>query len=241
MENNTNLPQNTAGNVPTADEIMNEVAQISAANVEVPSVDSIQTPTVQDIPATPSVEVQPQAVPTAAAAPVTQPIQTAQAAPAYAAPVQNTAPSYAPPAPTYAPVAQNPVPVQNTAPVQNAAPVQNVYPTANTVPQGQTIPTGNYQYANTGLLQDESEKMLKKKARNYGLGAIGLVVLFWVLTFAADISSGWLLIIPIVLAFSSLKSSKGKSVAGWFGMILSVLSVVVVILAIVLAVASSVS
>lgn len=359
MENNTNLPENTSGSIPTVAEIMNEVAQISAAgNAEVPSVSSIETPTVTDIPEVPFVEVysseqaaesaqttaapnveasapvaqptqqlpvqttpEPVAVPAANTAAYTQPVQPVQptqpiqtAQPAYSPYATQQVPSYPQ---TYAaqpvntnkrgagkiiaiilgvlltlfgavlaiadvavavdtaenggldggdifafcvmllplilgiillivgikkkknPTVSNPA-VGYAAPVmQNAAPVQNAYPTTS-VNQQNGAPvanTMNYQYANTGLIQDESAKMVKKSARNSGLGAIALVVLFWVLLFFVDTLFYWLLIIPFILAFGSLKSSGAKSIAGWIGMIMSVLSVVFLILGIALSIA----
>lgn len=126
---------------------------------------------------------------------------------------------------------------QNAAPVmqQNATPVVQNTGAVNQQ-NGAPSNTGNYAYAPTALLQDESDKMLKKKARNAGLGAIALTALFWVLTFAIDMSSYWLLILPFILSFSALKMSRGKSVAGWIAMILAILSVVFLVLVLALAV-----
>ena len=118
-----------------------------------------------------------------------------------------------------------------TAPVSGTA--------AETAPQ--TLPTtapvtttADYQYAATAMIGDDSDKVARKSARNSGLLAIGCIVIMWVLVFALDLLSWYLLIIPFVLSFRAIKTCV-KSPAGWFGMVLSVLSTIVLILLVIAA------
>ena len=118
-----------------------------------------------------------------------------------------------------------------TAPVSGTA--------AETAPQ--TLPTtapvtntADYQYAATAMIGDDSDKVARKSARNSGLLAIGCIVIMWVLVFALDLLSWYLLIIPFILSFRAIKTCV-KSPAGWFGMVLSVLSTIVLILLVIAA------
>ena len=151
--------------------------------------------------------------------------------------------AYAPPVATgyAAPTAQGyTVPTATTpaATIPTAtAPVSGTV--SDTAPQ--TLPTAapvtttaDYQYAATAMIGDDTEKVARKSARNSGLLAIGCIVIMWVLVFALDLLSWYLLIIPFVLSFRAIKTCV-KSPAGWFGMVLSVLSTILLILLIIAA------
>ena len=84
------------------------------------------------------------------------------------------------------------------------------------------------------MIGDDSDKVARKSARNSGLLAIGCIVIMWVLVFALDLLSWYLLIIPFILSFRAIKTCV-KSPAGWFGMVLSVLSTIVLILLVIAA------
>lgn len=106
-------PLENNNKIPTVSEIMSEISAISSTDdAKVPSVESIQTPSVADIPAMPTLaETATQAVQTEAAPVVTEPVAAApvQAAPVVTAPVET------------APVAATPV---QATPVQSAPVVQ---------------------------------------------------------------------------------------------------------------------
>ena len=159
-----------------------------------------------------------QAVPASTAA-YAPPVATGYAAPAaqgYTVPTATTPAATIPTA--TAPVSGT---VSDTAPqtLPTAAPVTT---------------TADYQYAATAMIGDDTEKVARKSARNSGLLAIGCIVIMWVLVFALDLLSWYLLIIPFVLSFRAIKTCV-KSPAGWFGMVLSVLSTILLILLIIAA------
>ena len=268
MENNTNLPDITNDKMPTADEIISEVAQISSVDVEVPSVEDTETPTAEVVSQEDaSSETQadaeqvqvnvPGAEPTDATQPQTIPadpvkvVEIAQPEPQSAEPTDATQPQTIPADPVkVVEIAQpEPQPAESAdvsqpqtipaQPVQSqpAQPVQTAVPTYIPAAAPQTNAM-NYQYAGSGAIQDESDKILKKNARNLGLGAIAILVLFWILVFVLDRFSIWFLIIPFILSFDSLKKSRAKSVAGWIGMIGSVLTALLFVLSVALMVAS---
>ena len=113
---------------------------------------------------------------------------------------------------------------QPTAPVSSANTLPGTQPTAAPVTN-----TADYQYAATAIIGDDAEKVARKTARNSGLLAIGCIVIMWVLVFALDLLSWYLLIFPFILSFRAIKSC-AKSPAGWFGMVLSILSAVLIVL-----------
>ena len=122
-----------------------------------------------------------------------------------------------------------------TAPIVNAPVSGTAAETApQTLPTTAPVTTADYQYAATAMIGDDSEKVARKSARNSGLLAIGCIVIMWVLVFALDLLSWYLLIIPFILSFRAIKTCV-KSPAGWFGMVLSVLSTILLILLVIAA------
>ena len=160
--------------------------------------------------------------PTATAA-TAAPVQTAPAA----APVSGTGTSAAPVSGTG--TAAAPVSGTGTA----AAPSDPSAAAPTTLPTVTTANTTGYQYAATEMVGGDAEKVARKKALKSGLLAILCVVIMWVLVFALDILSWYLLIIPFVLSFNAIRTCV-KSPAGWFGMVLSVLSTVLLVLLMIL-------
>ena len=121
------------------------------------------------------------------------------------------------------------------APIVNAPVSGTAAETApQTLPTTAPVTTADYQYAATAMIGDDSEKVARKSARNSGLLAIGCIVIMWVLVFALDLLSWYLLIIPFILSFRAIKTCV-KSPAGWFGMVLSVLSTILLILLVIAA------
>ena len=179
-----------------------------------------------------------QAVPASTAA-YAPPVATGYAAP--------TAQGYTVPTAT-TPAATIPTATIPTATIPTATTPAATIPTATAPVSGtvsdtapQTLPTAapvtttaDYQYAATAMIGDDTEKVARKSARNSGLLAIGCIVIMWVLVFALDLLSWYLLIIPFVLSFRAIKTCV-KSPAGWFGMVLSVLSTILLILLIIAA------
>ncbi len=174
---------------------------------------------------------------------------------AYAAPVQNSAPvapvvntSATIPQPTtytQANLVQNSAPVQTATPVASeatvvdtsatipqptaytqAAPVQNATPVQTATPVTPVANTASsYQYTPTVAIQDDSMQLAKKTARNNGLIAIAIIAVMWLILLLSGYIFWYLLILPFIMSFNSLKNNI-KSIAGWSGMILSVISVI---------------
>ncbi|MBQ1412026.1 MAG: hypothetical protein IIY93_02415 [Clostridia bacterium] len=124
------------------------------------------------------------------------------------------------PAPvTYA--TQN-VPTPTTLPNTTATtPTTGAAATAST---GGTPTATNYDYAQIAALQDETDKVCRRRGRGTALGSLALTALFWVLALALDRIAFAMLILPIFLAISSLRFSRGKSFLGWLSLIISIFS-----------------
>ncbi|MBQ4397703.1 MAG: hypothetical protein II828_09290 [Clostridia bacterium] len=124
------------------------------------------------------------------------------------------------PAPvTYA--TQN-VPTPTTLPNTTATtPTTGAAATAST---GATPTATNYDYAQIAALQDETDKVCRRRGRGTALGSLALTALFWVLALALDRIAFAMLILPIFLAISSLRFSRGKSFLGWLSLIISIFS-----------------
>lgn len=155
------------------------------------------------------------------------------AAPQQTAYVQSNGYQAATPATPAAPVATTAVP---SAPVQTATPTAtDTAASAVSAPVEQTasdtqaataaVPnTMSYQYAPTAAIQDDSVKAAKKTARNYGLVSIAISLGMWFMIFVLDyVMVGYVTVLPIIFAFTSLKNNI-KSVSGWIGMVLSILT-----------------
>lgn len=117
-------------------------------------------------------------------------------------------------------------PAEAATPSDVAAQTQVGAATTNSVG---TAPT-TYQYAPTAPIQGNAKDILKKNARRSGLISIAISVCMWVLIFGLNfVVVGWITILPICLAYNSLKSNI-KSVSGWIGMILSILTAILSVL-----------
>lgn len=134
------------------------------------------------------------------------------------------------PAPvTYA--TQN-VPTPTTLPNTTATtPTTGAAATAST---GGTPTATNYDYAQIAALQDETDKVCRRRGRGTALGSLALTALFWVLALALDRIAFAMLILPIFLAISSLRFSRGKSFLGWLSLIISIFSPIFFILVLIM-------
>ena len=154
----------------------------------------------------------------------------APSAQSYSAPVATSVPT-ATPLPTATPVATaTPLPTADPAATATASDSSaQAFPVS-----APAVNTASYQYAPTTILADDTAKVARKTARKSALIAIACIVVLWVLVFTLDLLSWYLLIIPFVLSFRALKSYI-KSPSGWFAMILSILSTIVLILLVIAA------
>ena len=138
--------------------------------------------------------------------------------------------------------AANPVPVTYAA--QNVPTPTTTLPntTAATAPTGTagtastdaTTTATNYDYAQIAALQDETDKVCRRRGRGTALGSLALTALFWVLALALDRIAFAMLILPIFLAISSLRISRGKSFLGWLSLIISIFSPIFFILVLIM-------
>lgn len=115
---------------------------------------------------------------------------------------------------------------QTTAPISaDTAPAPVAQPASDTQAATAAVPNAmSYQYAPTATIQDDSAKAGKKTARNYGLISIAISLGMWFMIFVLNyVMVGYITVLPIIFAFNSLKNNI-KSVSGWIGMILSILT-----------------
>lgn len=152
---------------------------------------------------------------TTVSAPVSQPqVNTTNFAPVSPQPQVNATDS--------APISQPQVNAADSAPVS-----QPQVNGASSTPIGASSMT--YQYAPTVQIEDDSKKVAKKNARRNGIISIVISACMWLLIFVFQyVVIGWVTIIPIVLAVSSLKSYI-KSATGWVSMIFSIITAALVI------------